>query len=721
MANTTPTLINYFSRDFTQLRTDLINYVKNYHADKFQYFNDASTDMMYLELLAYVGDVKSYELDKAFNEAFRGTAQARESMIRIAQDLGFYSFNPRPASTQISVSIDVPPIPNDDGSAMVPDPRYLVGIYSGMKVESSNGSTFECVEEINFASGDRRTIIPNFDSNNQLVNFTVTKAVVVIAGETKVQRYYVSASNVKPFLDVLIDDDQVTEIVGVLAVAGNTYDVPDDEDFRNLDKTYVQVENLAQDKIFIDINPIPNEIQSIVNAYTDMTINYGEWVNKPKRFILRRDKDNKARIIFGSTLVDYSYWNQLIGTTDVSKITNFSLNQVLNNVALGEIPSIDSTIFIKFRTGAGTSTNALSNEITDIIDKQFFSFTQTSDFSILDKVRNSLRVSSNLPAIGGANAMTNEEIRESVGKVFSANDRAVTYEDVKTLLYNMPSKYGRPFRTSYEEIKPKVLNYYQIKNYVESQLADLLTLSSYYERENKVSEINKFLSDLPVTPVSIDQMSAPVSIGVSSDGILNYTKSLWLGEKCRLYLLGIDQDYLPTTLYKDANGVWRSKNDLLKLNIKNFLKEKRIIGDWIDIVDAKVVNFQIEFKIMADKKNKQKVLIDCLTRLRDYFDVHNWQINQPIFISNVYAILQEIDGVINVVDIKFYNIFGKDIESNKDYMPVEIGRYHNNTNVSYNNQNNKYLMGTVNNVILSKPDTFLHCRFPESDIKGYLV
>ena len=94
MATTRP-LVNYFNRDFAQLRADLMNYAKTYHSDKFAYFNDASPDMMYLELLAYIGDTLNYSIDRAFNESFRNTAQSRESFIRIAQDLGFYNFYPK--------------------------------------------------------------------------------------------------------------------------------------------------------------------------------------------------------------------------------------------------------------------------------------------------------------------------------------------------------------------------------------------------------------------------------------------------------------------------------------------------------------------------------------------------------------------------------------------------------------------------------------------------
>lgn len=715
--NTAPAIINYFSRDFNRLREDLINYAKTRHSDKFAYLNDASPDIMYFEMLAYIGDTLNFQLDRSFNEAFRLTAQSRESLIRIAQDQGFYNYYAKPSTQQALASINVPPKANANGSSMSPDPNYLLSVFAGVKVEASNGTYFECLDEINFGDPINRKIIPNLDANNQLVDYTITKSIVLTAGETKVQRFYVSNDNVKPFLDILLTDTEITEVIGAVAMPGNVYDVPDDSVFRDLNQVYVEVENLAQDKIFIDMNPLPQQAQALVNLYTDMSIHYGEWINKPKRFIVRRDKDNNTIITFGSTLIDYTTWNNIISGNNVNDLANFSLNQILNNLALGEIPPVNSTLFIKYRNGAGIKTNVIASQLINIVEKQFSTAPSTANLSVLDSVRNSLKIVSNTTATGGLDAMSNEEVRQSIGKVFSANDRAVTYEDVKALISKMPVKFGQPFRISYEEIKPQLMNYNQVKGYLDQNLLELLNLSTSTERETKVQEIQRFIDSLPTQIANINsQTNTGGLLGNTSNDILANAPSLWIGEKCRLHILGVDEDNQPVTIYKDNNGIWQYPNQLLKNNIKNWLVEKRVIGDWIDIVDARVVNFQVKVKILADKRNTQKVLVDCLTRLRDYFSINNWQINQPIFIANVITVLQEIDGVINVVDIKFYNVFDKDIETGKIYSPKEIGRYRNNSPIAVNTFNNKFEMNNIDNIIVSYPDTFLSVRYPEIDI-----
>ena len=52
--------INYTSRDFSKIKTDLINYAKTYYPDTYSDFNESSPGMMLMEMSAYVGDVLNF-------------------------------------------------------------------------------------------------------------------------------------------------------------------------------------------------------------------------------------------------------------------------------------------------------------------------------------------------------------------------------------------------------------------------------------------------------------------------------------------------------------------------------------------------------------------------------------------------------------------------------------------------------------------------------------
>lgn len=685
--------INYSSRDFKSLRNDLINWAKTYHPDTLQYFNDANPDVIYLEMCAYVGDILSYYTDKTFNETFRTSAQARTSLVRIANDLGFFELGSTPATTQLVFSIVVPYITIE--GVNYPDPKYLISLKPETKVKASNGEFFEVLEDINFADPRNRKEIMNLDGNNQLIDYTIEKYVFAKAGQTKIQRYYVDAVHAKPFLNIIIADKNITEITSVVNVIGNEFISPDITEFTDPKKQWYEVRDLSQSKLFLDINPIDE---------TNSTIATGQLVEIPRRYIVRRDENDIVSITFGNNSPAYDTFNKVIQNTIEGE---FSLASVVTNTSLGSIPAINSTLFIKYRIGGGESTNAQIGQINNIISKQFYPPTSDVDFTKLQKIRNTLKARNDIPAVGGKDVPTVEEIRALSGKVFAAQERGVTYPDIRALIETMPAKFGRPFRISSEEIKPKVGNYNELKSYLNKQLDILLNQDTQVERNQIVNTIKDYLTTFEST--AKDNTAA-----------LNNAPSLWLGEKMRLYLLSKDADGSLITIQKQSDSSWVSPQETLKNNIKEFLKNKRIQGDWIDIVDAKIVNFQVEFTILADKNRKQEVLIQCLQTLKDYFNINNWEINQPIFISNVIATLQQITGVISVVSLKFYNIFDKDLNSGKQYQPIEIGRYRNNYAIS-TGLPNKYEMVSEGNVIKAYPDSIFELKYPDVDLIGNVI
>jgi hypothetical protein len=114
-----------------------------------------------------------------------------------------------------------------------------------------------------------------------------------------------------------------------------------------------------------------------------------------------------------------------------------------------------------------------------------------------------------------------------------------------------------------------------------------------------------------------------------------------------LYVLGFDRNRNLTSL-----------NEAIKTNLKNYLNYYRILTDAVNIIDAFIINIGIEFEItVATNYNSNEVLLECIGELRTYFDVDNWQINQPIVMSDIMNILGKVRGVNSVVDVEFKNLY----------------------------------------------------------------
>jgi len=84
-----------------------------------------------------------------------------------------------------------------------------------------------------------------------------------------------------------------------------------------------------------------------------------------------------------------------------------------------------------------------------------------------------------------------------------------------------------------------------------------------------------------------------------------------------------------------------------------------MLTDSINIKNAFVINFQVEFEITTFKSyNNQQVLLQCITELQNYFQIDKWQINQPISISEVQNLIGAVDGVQTIESLTFNNISG---------------------------------------------------------------
>ena len=154
------------------------------------------------------------------------------------------------------------------------------------------------------------------------------------------------------------------------------------------------------------------------------------------------------------------------------------------------------------------------------------------------------------------------------------------------------------------------------------------------------------------------------------------------------------------TLGYDADNNLSILNTATKTNLATYLEQHRILTDAINIKDAFIVNFSLEFDITAFKNyNNQQVLLQCVNELKDYFNINKWQINQPIIISDVKNLIGAVNGVQTVEDVRFENIFG--------------------TASGYSQYKYSFLQATRNEVIYPSLDPCIfELKYPNQNIKG---
>jgi len=117
-------------------------------------------------------------------------------------------------------------------------------------------------------------------------------------------------------------------------------------------------------------------------------------------------------------------------------------------------------------------------------------------------------------------------------------------------------------------------------------------------------------------------------------------------ETMNLYILTLD---------KNSNFAVASSE--LKSNLLTFLSKYKQILTSINIRDAEIINFRLEFEIIVkDEYNKFEVLEKVRESLKDYFSKRKFNFGENIYISKLVNIIDDVEGVLTVTDLFLYNI-----------------------------------------------------------------
>jgi hypothetical protein len=385
---------------------------------------------------------------------------------------------------------------------------------------------------------------------------------------------------------------------------------PTDADFSDSNNKYYEVDYLAQQRMFVD-----NTSSSYVDAETS-TVKSGKWIDITQKFIKEFTANGYCKLTFGSGDSDVDAFKSgflKAGVTNKHFLSNF-----LNNTALGVKLKPNHTLFVKYRTGGGSSSNVGANVI-----KQMGNYTLICNGSRQDFRQNvvkSISVTNPIPAIGGNDGLSVEQIRQLTKYNFSAQERAVSLTDYLVQMYKMPGRYGSPFRANSIELNNKVV-------------------------------------------ISI--------LGIGSDGKLSNTS-----------------------------------NSLLKENMAEYMSQYRMVNDYIEIKDGRVINLGFDINVYVENLSENQIVNNVIKIVKDYLNVNNYEMNQDVFLGQMQKQILEASGVINVIDITAYNKVGENYSSNtisqsiKDTSTGEID--------------------LINNTIYSSEDSMFEIKYPEQDIRVYL-
>ena len=138
--------------------------------------------------------------------------------------------------------------------------------------------------------------------------------------------------------------------------------------------------------------------------------------------------------------------------------------------------------------------------------------------------------------------------------------------------------------------------------------------------------------------------------------------------KVMVYLLGINHlgqldTLLPVTLVK---------------NIEDYLERYRMINDFVEIKSGRIINLAFDADVIVDKNyNKTDVVRKVISTIRDYMDINRHLMGEEIYVGDIEKEVSKVDGVLNLIELRVYNLTGAGYSSTQvgqpvtDYLPTD--------------------------------------------------
>jgi len=589
--------INYLARNYSDYRSELIDFSKKYYPELSDDFNDSSVGAWFVDLVSSVADNLSYHIDRMYQETNPNSATLKSSILNNARSNGLKIPGAKASMCEIRLSCVLPVNDTQENNLSAPNWNYAPIVRKNTIVSAGNYQ-FHLTEDVDFAeqfnseSFSNRSYEPNRNSNGSITSYTVSKTTIAVNGVSRIFKKILQSTDIKPFMEIVLPDTNVMNIESIIFKESSDFsNDPDIQEFYYDEEQYKVDKNAAMTYRYFETNSLADQwrfgtesnfdnniIKDTLNPelYEDYAINgddnkmvryyKGKWKPVTQKYITEYTDNGYIKIIFGSGI---NYDEIPEGS---SKYGEYRASKIINNDMLGVLPRQGWTMYVLYEIGGGSETNLAVGAINSIslLNAQFHSD------GLSDKVKGSVLTSMSVtnisPSVAGKDAPSTEEIKYLTKYNNASQERCVTVKDYKTRLMMMPPKYGAPFRSS------------------------------------AIEENNKIVISL---------------LGLDSNGKLD-----------------------------------KSLPEALVNNIMEYMSHYRTINDYIEIKSGKIYNLGFSVDVFIDKSyNSANVLENIINKIKDYMSVEKHDMGEDIFIGDLEKEITLIDGVLSLISLRVYNIY----------------------------------------------------------------
>ena len=481
--------ISYVNKDFNDFRQSIIEYTKQYYPELTDSMNDASVGSWLIDVVAGVSDSLSYHIDRAFQETNINGAQQTSSLYNLARNNGVKIPGPKGAMTEMKLTCLLPVNTNVENEVSTTrNPNWALAPIVKKGTTFTNGSiVFELDHDVDFSQIADENGVPNRtielvkNSNEVITGFKVSKHFVVYAGTTKIFKKEIRKTDVYPFMEVTLPYNDIMGVQSVIFKEGLNHQLEPNLDEFMYDDEYIPADFTQGKKDiyrFFEVDALIEPYRwgaSLNDVYTPIKtaygyyngkdvvptsyITHGEWKPLKQKFVTEYTDKGYLKLIFGA---GHKYIDNNYTLGDAASHSKHLISKMVNNDALGVTPKINTTMYVLYRVGGGSTSNLPKGAINKIgnLNVTFgdcmYENTMARETS---EIKASFTVTNTTPAIMGRDMMTGEELRNYIKYNKGSQDRCVTLSDYRSRISQMPSQYGMAYRAGVTEENNKIMIY----------------------------------------------------------------------------------------------------------------------------------------------------------------------------------------------------------------------------------------------------------------------
>lgn len=481
--------ISYVNKDFNDFRQSIIEYTKQYYPELVDSMNDASVGSWLVDIVAGVSDSLSYHIDRAFQETNINGAQQTASLYNLARNNGVKIPGPKGSMAEMKLTCLLPVNSTVENTVSTTrSPNWALAPVVKRGTTFTNGSiVFELDHDVDFAQVADANGVPNRtielvkNSNEVIIGFKVSKHFIVNAGSTKIYKKEIKKSDIAPFMEVTLPYNDIMGVESVIFKEGINHQLEPSLDEFMYDDEYIPADFTQGKKDvyrFFEVDALVQPYRwgaALDSVYSPIKTSYGyysgndivpthfithgEWKPLKQKFITEYTDKGYLKLIFGA---GHKYIDDDYTLGDAASHSKHLISKMINNDALGVTPKANTTMYILYRVGAGSSSNLPKGAINKIGNLNI-TFSNCMYENTMSKetsdIKASFTVTNVTPAIMGRDMLTGEELRNYIKYNKGSQDRCVTLNDYRSRLLQMPIQYGMPYRVGVTEENNKIMIY----------------------------------------------------------------------------------------------------------------------------------------------------------------------------------------------------------------------------------------------------------------------